>query len=161
VRARSVVGYLFVSGVCFLLSNVILIAADEVRCPLIISVLLSYAVVVVAGYLLHSMISFQGPFGAATFWRYALAMAANVPMTFGTVYLWRDIVGLPMSYSAPIATCCMFLVNFVLCRWMVFHDWKGMGIIGCFLQGIGRPSSPRVGEAIRDCRRQIISTANH
>lgn len=116
---RSFGGYIFVSGVCLLLNNVILIFADAIGCALLVSVLLSYCVVVVTGYLLHSFISFRQPLSIRAFGRYAFAMAINIPLLFGIVWVWRNAVGLPMSLSAPAATACMFFINFLLCRWAV------------------------------------------
>ena len=116
MTAQSLPGYLLVSGVCLLLSNVVLIVADRSGCSLLVSFLLAYSIVVVTGYLLHSLISFRRPFGVAAFGRYAFAMAANIPLMFAALWIWRHLVALPMSSSAPIATGCMVLVNFMLCR---------------------------------------------
>jgi len=32
-----------------------------------------------------------------------------------------------MSFSAPIASVCMVLVNFVLCRWAIFGKREPVG----------------------------------
>lgn len=127
MNAQSFFGYLLVSGVCLLLNNAVLIIADFSGCTLLVSVLLSYAIVVVAGYLLHSVISFRRPFGHAAFGRYALAMATNVPLLFAITWLWRDVAGLPMRSAAPLATTCMVLINFVLGRWAILGSGKAAG----------------------------------
>jgi putative flippase GtrA len=119
MRGCSIVGYAFVSGLCLLISNVVLIAGDWARLPLSISIGFSYLLVVIIGYVLHSMLSFRRPLVLAAFGRYALAMSLNIPLAFGAVWLWRDAVALPMVWAAPLATLCAAGVNFVLSRWAV------------------------------------------
>ena len=119
MRGRSIVAYAFVSGLCLLTSNVVLIAGDWAKLPLSISIGLSYAIVVIIGYLLHSMVSFRRPLVLAAFGRYALAMSLNIPLAFGAVWLWRNAVALPMVWAAPLATVCATGINFVLSRWAV------------------------------------------
>jgi putative flippase GtrA len=126
---QSLAAYCVVSGICLLLNNAILIAADLTGCTLFMSVLLSYAVVVVTGYLLHSLISFRQPFGVAAFGRYAFAMAANLPMMFVIIWVGRNLLGLPMSMAAPLATGCMVLTNYLLSHWAVSGHRERAGSI--------------------------------
>ena len=116
---QAIVTYLGVSGICLLLNNAVLILADAAGFMLLVSVVLSYSVVVVTGYLLHSRVTFRQPLGTMAFTRYSLAMAANIPLLFTATWLWRNFVGLPMSEAAPLATGCMVIVNFALGRWAI------------------------------------------
>jgi putative flippase GtrA len=119
VIGRSLIGYAMVSGLCWLISNAILIASDRANFPLSLSIGLSYMLVVVIGYLLHSWISFRQALSLPAFGRYALAMSLNIPLAFAAIWLLRDAVGLPMLWAAPLATGCTTAINFVLSRWAV------------------------------------------
>lgn len=112
-------GYAATSGLCVLLNNAVLILMDRAGAPLTLSIAASFAMVVAAGYALHSLLSFRAPVSLAAFGRYALAMSANVPLAFATVWLWRDAAGLRMEWAAPLATGCAALANFALCRWAI------------------------------------------
>jgi putative flippase GtrA len=117
--SRSIVAYAIVSGLCWTMSNAVLIAGDWVNFPLPLSISLSYALVVVTGYVLHTLVSFKQPLALAAFARYAFAMSLNIPVAFAAVWLWRDSVGLPMLWAAPLATLCATAINFVLSRWAI------------------------------------------
>jgi hypothetical protein len=55
--SRSVVAYAIVSGLCWTMGNAVLIAGDWANFPLPLSIGLSYALVVVIGYVLHTLVS--------------------------------------------------------------------------------------------------------
>lgn len=117
---RRLRAYALVSGVCLLLNNAILIAVDRTGAPLPASIALSFAIVVVVGYGLHGRFSFRDTLDLSGLARYAVAMSANIPLGLVALWLWRDLVGLPMELAAPLATGCMTSVNFALCRFAVF-----------------------------------------
>lgn len=119
VLSRSMMLYAIVSAICLLLHNAILIIADQAGAPLILSIAASFCVVAVAGYLLHSWLTFGEALALASFWRYLLAMSINLPMAFVTTWLWRDLVQLPMIYAAPLATLCLVFLNFLTSRWAI------------------------------------------
>jgi putative flippase GtrA len=119
MMSRSVVAYAIVSGLCWTMSNAVLIAGDWANFPLSLSIGLSYALVVVIGYVLHTLISFKQPLALTSFARYAIAMSLNIPVAFAAVWLWRDSVGLPMLWAAPLATLCATAINFALSRWAI------------------------------------------
>ena len=119
MNSRSIMLYTVISGLCFLLSNIVLIAGDHARISLLISITFCYLLVVPIGYVLHSLLSFRQRLSVAAFARYAFAMSLNVPLTFGSVWLWRDMLGLPMLWAAPLATGCTTAINFFMSRWAV------------------------------------------
>ena len=116
---RSGLVYALVAGLCLGLHNGIVIGLDWLGAPLIAGVALSFAVVSLTGYALHSRFTFRQPMGIEAFARYALAMSANVPLVFVTIWLWRDVVGLKMLYASPLASGCMILRNFALSHWAI------------------------------------------
>ena len=113
--------YGFVAAVSLVLHNVIIIVGDAAGLPLISSVLISFCVVVVVGYLLHSRLTFCAPVAWSGFQRYALAMAINIPLSFTMIWLWHVAAGLPMIWASPIATLFMMVVNFQLSRWAIIR----------------------------------------
>ena len=117
--ARSWIAYIGVSGLCFVLSNAVLISGDWIGCPLAISVTFSYLLTVTVGYLLHSLVSFRRPLSIIAFGRYAIGMSFNIPLSYATVWFWHDLLGLQMLWAAPLATGCATVVNFVIVRWAV------------------------------------------
>ena len=119
MNGRPLIGYATVAILCWLMSNAVLIVGDSAKFPLSVSIGLSYLLVGVMGYLLHSWISFRQPLSLAAFGRYGLAMSLNIPLAFAAIWLWRDAVGLPMLWAAPLATGCTIFINFALSRWAV------------------------------------------
>jgi len=126
---RSTLMYGAVSGSCLLLHNAVMILADRAGAPLIASVVLSFLLVALLGYVLHSLLTFREALGREKlglmrFGRYALAMSTNIPLAFATTWVWHGPVGLPMHWAAPIASGCMLAVNFVLSRWAIVMPGK-------------------------------------
>lgn len=130
MTGRSMIGYAFVSGICLLLSNAILITMDAAGYSWAIAVMVSYSIVVVAGYVLHSMISFAQPMGPASFGRYAIAMSVNIPLAFLTVWFWHKAMALPMLWAAPLATACSMVANYILTHWAVSNRDNGLANSG-------------------------------
>jgi len=83
------------------------------------SVTLAFVIVVSAGYMLHSKLTFRAPLTIHSFTRYAIAMAGNIPLAFVITWLWHDLARLPMIWAAPLATSSMIPFNFVLSRWAI------------------------------------------
>jgi putative flippase GtrA len=106
---RALSSYGLASGFCFLLNNALLVAFDWVGLPLWLNLIICAAIVITVGYLLLAAFTFRQPPDLASFTRYALVMAPNVPIAFGL--LWLADRWLPMIYAAPIVTTLMLLWN--------------------------------------------------
>ncbi|MBX3500806.1 MAG: GtrA family protein [Alphaproteobacteria bacterium] len=117
--ARHVLGYAGVSGLCLVIHNLLMIGSDAIGATLPLAVFSSYLVVVVTGYVLHSLISFRRKMHAMALLRYALAMSVNIPLAIATTWIWTSPVGLPMHWAAPIATLCMIVINYLLSHWAI------------------------------------------
>lgn len=117
--ARTTVVYGGVAGLCLALHNATLIAADRAGAPLLAGVVLSFVLVALTGYALHSRLTFRQPMGWRALSRYALAMSANIPLAFVTTWLWHVPLHLPMVWAAPLASGCMVVCNFALSRWAI------------------------------------------
>jgi putative flippase GtrA len=56
---------------------------------------------------------------ARSFLRYALAMAANYPLTIALLFVMCDLASLPIVVAVPSATLLTFCWNFVVSRWAI------------------------------------------
>lgn len=111
--------FLAVSAICLLTHNVVMILGDYSGLPLLASVGLSFIIVVFIGYLGHSRFTYHEQVTLTQFSRYAVAMAANLPTALVTVWLARDMFGLPMPIAAPLSTVASLGINYVLSHWAI------------------------------------------
>ncbi len=103
---------------CALLHNAIMIAGDWVGLHYAISLIYSFCIVVVVGFLLHSGWTFRGAErSGATFLRYVVVASANYPVSLAGLYVFVDLAGLPVAIASPIVTVLAFALNFVGNRW--------------------------------------------
>jgi putative flippase GtrA len=103
---------------CALLHNAIMIAGDWAGLHYVASSLVSFAVVVAVGYWLHSAWTFPGaPRGRTTFARYALTMAANLPLSLAGMFAFVDLAGFAVALAAPAVTVLLMAFNFIAGRW--------------------------------------------
>ena len=119
MSARTPIAYIVVAAFCLLLHNIILISANGVGIPLWLAVLMSFAAVASAGYLLHAIFTFRQPLSMRRLVRYTVAMSANIPLAYVTTWFWYAAISLPMPIAAPIASVCMLALNFTLGRWAI------------------------------------------
>ena len=114
-----VVGRFFTVGlVCALLHNAIMIGGDWAGLHYVVSSLISFAIVVLVGYWLHSGWTFPGAErGRVTLARYALTMAANLPLSIAGMFVFVDLVGIGVPIAAPTVTVLLAAFNFIAGRW--------------------------------------------
>lgn len=125
MTARTTLTFGAVSVLCMLLHNIVMIAGNHVGWGLVPSIIVSFCLVSVTGYLLHSNLTYREKIKATRFARYVLAVSANIPITFITVWVWHDLIGFKMLWASPIATLSMVGVNYVLSRWAIISRNHG------------------------------------
>lgn len=109
---------LTVGLICALLHNAIVIAGDFAGLHYALSLTISFAIVVVVGYWLHSGWTFRGAKrGGSSFGRYVLVASANYPASLAGMFLLVDMMGLPVPLASPLLTVLLFAVNFLGNRW--------------------------------------------
>jgi putative flippase GtrA len=118
VRTR----YLLVGGTCAALHNAIVIGLDRVAVHYVVASAVSFIVVVLVGYFLHTALTFRAPRSPSTLARYTVAMAANYPLTVVLLFLMVTIGGLPVLVAAPAGTLILFGWNFVWSRWAIVRQ---------------------------------------
>lgn len=114
-----VVGRFFTVGLaCALLHNAIMIGGDWAGLHYVASSLISFAIVVLVGYWLHSGWTFPGAErGRVTLARYTLTMALNLPLSLAGMFLFVDLLGFTVPIAAPTVTVLLAAFNFVAGRW--------------------------------------------
>ena len=111
--------FVMVGLVCAAAHNAIMIAGDWWHIHYAVSCVLSYAIVVVLGFALHVRFTFGQQASLDSFGRYALAMAANYPVTLALLFVMCDVAGWPVAIAAPVATVIMMVWNFLASRWAI------------------------------------------
>jgi putative flippase GtrA len=114
-----VAGRFFSVGLlCALLHNAIMIGGDWLGLHYVASSFVSFAIVVLVGYLLHSAWTFPGAQrGAMSFAKYTLTMALNLPLSLAGMFVLVDLAGLGVPLAAPAVTVMLAAFNFVGGRW--------------------------------------------
>jgi putative flippase GtrA len=114
-----VVGRFFTVGlVCVLTHNAIMIGGDWLGLHYVASSLVSFAVVVMLGFWLHSAWTFPGAQRSrVSFARYAVTMALNLPLSIAGMFGFVDLAGFPVALAAPLVTVLLAAFNFIAGRW--------------------------------------------
>lgn len=95
-----------------------MIVGDRLGLHYVASSFVSFAIMVLVGYLLHSIWTFPGAQrGVMSFVRYTLTMALNLPLSIAGMFLLVDLAGLGVPIAAPAVTVMLAAFNFVGGRW--------------------------------------------
>ena len=114
-----VFGRFFTVGLaCALLHNAIMIGGDWAGLHYVASSFVSFGVVVLFGYWLHSGWTFpRAERGGMSFARYALTMALNLPLSIAGMFVFVDLAGIGVPLAAPLVTVLLAAFNFAGGRW--------------------------------------------
>lgn len=109
---------LTVGLICALLHNAIVILGDFGGLHYVVSLTISFAIVVVVGYWLHSGWTFrESKRGGSSFVRYVLVASANYPASLVGMFLFVDVLFFPVPLASPLVTVFLFAMNFLGNRW--------------------------------------------
>lgn len=111
--------FIGISGLCWVTHNVVMIVADHAGLPLFASIALSFVIVVVVGYVGHSMLTFGQALSIHGLMRYGAGMIAGAVIGVPIIWFWKVGLDLPMIVASPVASVCTIAVNFVLTRWAI------------------------------------------
>ena len=71
------------------------------------------------GYALHSGWTYpQAQRGRASFTRYLATVSANFPLSLAGLFVFVDLLGLPVAIAAPVVTVLLVAFNFLASRWV-------------------------------------------
>ncbi len=111
--------YLGVGGACAALHNLIMIAGDAGGIPYPLSICVSYVLVVLLGYALHTTVTFREPRTVRGLLRYAAAIAGSIPATLLLLLVFKTWLRWPMAFASPAATVTMLAANYLTSRWAI------------------------------------------
>jgi putative flippase GtrA len=113
--------FLLIGGFCAALNNALVIGLSFAGLDPLVASLLAFLPVLVAGFALHSLLTFETAMSKAAFLRYALAMATNFPAWSASLFILSDLLGAPVAYAAPTTTMMLVAWNFLSARWALTH----------------------------------------
>ena len=116
---RAAPRYLLVGIACAVLHNAIMIGGDALGMHYLASSLVSYLVVVLSGYQLHSRFTFGRDRSAGSLMRYAAGMATNYPGSIASMFVLCDLAGFSVALAAPVTTAVLFAWNFATSAWAI------------------------------------------
>ena len=109
---------LVVGGALALLYNALMIAGDWIGLHYAVSSAPTFVIMVLVGYWAHSAWTFKGAErSGASFGRYVLVALANLPLSLAGLFVFVDLIGLPVPIASPIVTVLMFVANLLGNRW--------------------------------------------
>ena len=111
--------YGLVGLLCAVTHNLIVIGGHDFGIHYVVSTLMSYVVVVLLGYFLHTFFTFSQPLSLVAFGRYSGAMVMNYPLSVMTMFLLVDIAKLGYPLASPISTVMLMGWNYFASRWAI------------------------------------------
>lgn len=109
----------FISALCMLTHNAIMICLDQLHIALAFCLIVSFIIVTIIGYLGHSTIVFREQLSIKKFLKYISGMLGGIVISVPIIYFWKCGISLPMWIAAPIASICTLMINFFLVRWAI------------------------------------------
>lgn len=116
---RTSLSFVAVSALCLVTHNIVMIAADYAGFALPISIGLSFAIVVIIGYVGHSLLTFGEPLSIDAIARYGASMVVGSAIGVFILLFWKVGLDLPMIIASPAASACTLAFNFKLSRWAI------------------------------------------
>ncbi len=113
--------YLIVGGFSAAVHNAIMIGGAALGLNFVFSSAISYLVVVLEAFALHSYFTFSVRPSLGAFVKYAAGMALNYPVWIGLMFLLNDLAHIPMLLASPIGTVLMLIWNFAVSRWAILR----------------------------------------
>jgi putative flippase GtrA len=78
-------------------------------------------VVVTIGFLLHANFTFSQQATGGSFVRYAVAMAANYPVSILLMFIFVNILHLVVAIASPLSTVILIVWNYTVSRWAILE----------------------------------------
>jgi len=124
-RARLV--FVGISGVCLVSHNVVMIVTDRAGFSLWESLVVSFVLVGLIGYLGHSLLTFAQPMSIHGLCRYLIGIGTGTAIAIPIIWFWKVGVALPMIVASPLASVCTIGVNYVLVRRAIVRPGAATG----------------------------------
>ncbi len=111
--------YLLVGLTCAAIHNLIMFATDWAGIHYLAGLVISFLVLAPAGYLLHSLYTFEKAVEPQRFLRFSATLLAGFPLNLVLMALFVSVVHLSVPTATAICTALLFLWNFVAARWAI------------------------------------------
>jgi putative flippase GtrA len=116
--------YLTVGALFAVAHNVIMIGADFAGIHYVLSMIISFLVLVPMAYALHSRYTFRQAYSLAGFLRYAGGMIAAYPLSLGLMVLFCTGLDWPVLVAAPLTTVLLIVYNYASAHWAIIRRWR-------------------------------------
>jgi putative flippase GtrA len=113
------VRYVGVGAICAVLNNIFLIAIVGTGFGYLPGLMIICLPMLVIGFALHTILTFEVKPTASAFLRYSLAMLANYPMWIAGLFMLCDVMKLPIFIASPVGTLFLFFWNYVSTHWAI------------------------------------------
>ena len=111
--------YIVVGAICALIHNVVMIVGDVLGVHYLLMSVVSFGIVTLLGYLLHSGFTFRGQLSIAAFLRFAAGLAFGFPISLLVMAILCTGLGIPVIIAAPTATIVLFVWNYASAHWAI------------------------------------------
>lgn len=123
MRARAL-RYLAVGATCALLYNFLMIGMVTLGVGVVWATVIVIPPLLLTGYLLHALVTFETRFCRTDFLRYSLTILTAWPVSAAIVYGLADLAGLPIVLAAPLTTAAMLVLNWITAHWAIAHSLR-------------------------------------
>lgn len=105
--------YIAIAVFCVLLHNAIMITLDAVGVHYGIGLLVSAAVLIPLGFVLHAVFTFSATMSWYSFLCYSVVVILNTPLSFVSIWLLHDVLEIAVAVAVPVSTVVLFVWNFL------------------------------------------------
>jgi putative flippase GtrA len=118
------VRYAGVGAICAVVNNIFLIAIVSTGIGYLPGLMIVCLPMLVIGFALHTIFTFEVKPTAWAFARYSLAMLANYPMWIASLFVLCDVMKLPILIASPVGTVFLFFWNYVPTHWAIARSTR-------------------------------------
>ena len=111
--------YIVVGAICAVVHNVVMIVCDFLGFHYLPMNFVSFGIVTLLGYLLHSGFTFRGQLSIAAFLCFAAGLAVGFPISLLVMAILCTGLGIPVTIAAPSATIVLFVWNYASAQWAI------------------------------------------
>jgi putative flippase GtrA len=111
--------YIVVGAICAVVHNVVMIVGDLIGFHYLPMNFVSFGMVTLLGYWLHSRFTFRGQLSIAAFLYFAAGLAVGFPFSLLVMAILCTGLGIPVIIAAPTATIVLFLWNYASAHWAI------------------------------------------
>ncbi len=104
---------------CAILYNAVMFACDVLTVPYGIALVIAFSILAPAGYILHSLFTFERGMVPVRFARYAGGMLTAFPGNFAIMVVLVSVLGVKVPIATLLCTAILFVWNYFMARWAI------------------------------------------